>query len=441
MVQGAQSLIGQAVGATTGSEHGRNIVVNENSAGYTTVGKVLTLILVGTIVLFVTDSMEIKLVSNKMEKQKYPLIVGTPSSNGNKTQTDGEIIASKTTNTESGTSETTSSHTTLEEATSSFPECFVPDWHLYTANKFLQDMTSHGKYVSSSHMPRYDHVSCFLMKARYNCEYPPGYDQPAAADYKFVRRHPKASRDCDFRDIVDFLGGPQGIAEMLLEQPNNSSRPLQVLIQGSSLLRQVFEALVCGFHDQITDLQLQVGGPLVSMAAIEERNGALMTIDEIGEIVGLEEAKRGGCHTGKSNISRLYRENVTVPPNIPDCNDNIGMVEFGGAIRFYYVFRPSFYERKTLTHIYRNIFGIRNEEMDLLVYNEDGKRTSLPLPKRTIRYSMHSPLKHMQIDDLGQYFGENNPFTSNPPGDHACLPGLPDDEANVLLFWLLAGSR
>jgi hypothetical protein len=176
------------------------------------------------------------------------------------------------------------------------------------------------------------------------------------------------------------------------------------------------------------------------MTYVERRNGTLTTIDEIGEIIGLEQAKQGGCHATIS-VTQFYRPNVSLPPTISDCNDNIGMVEFGGAIRFYYLFHSPLYENKALVHIYRNIFGIpRNSELDVFVWNTDGRKKPVERPNRKINFEMLGALKGIQQRDLGLYFGENNPWVYDPPGYHPCMPGVPDDEVNLLLFWLLVGG-
>jgi hypothetical protein len=100
------------------------------------------------------------------------------------------------------------------------------------------------------------------------------------------------------------------------------------------------------------------------------------------------------------------------------------------------------FENEALVHIYQNVFGIpRNSELDVLVWGDDGrKKPFVRLPNRKIRFEMLPALKSIQQRDLGRYFGENNPWVYDPPGFHACLPGLPDDEVNLLLFWLLIGS-
>ena len=97
------------------------------------------------------------------------------------------------------------------------------------------------------------------------------------------------------------MGGQQGLAGLLGRA--NHTRPFQVLLQGNSFLRQMFEALVFGFQSQITDLNLNigVGGPSVSISSIGAHKGRL-GIDELGDMINLPRAIKGGCHGGTSTL-------------------------------------------------------------------------------------------------------------------------------------------
>ena len=47
-------------------------------------------------------------------------------------------------------------------------------------------------------------------------------------------------------------------------------------------------------------------------------------------------------------------------------------------------------------------------------------------------------LKATQQSSLdGYFFGASNPWITHPPDNHPCMPGIPDDEANILLYLLL----
>lgn len=45
--------------------------------------------------------------------------------------------------------------------------------------------------------------------------------------------------------------------------------------------------------------------------------------------------------------------------------------------------------------------------------------------------------KGKQRENIGRYFGADNPWIDSPPDLHACMPGMPDDEANMLLLWMM----
>jgi len=46
--------------------------------------------------------------------------------------------------------------------------------------------------------------------------------------------------------------------------------------------------------------------------------------------------------------------------------------------------------------------------------------------------------KKMQVRDAGRWFGADNKWIWDPPDMHPCMPGVPDDEANFILYWLMS---
>ena len=48
--------------------------------------------------------------------------------------------------------------------------------------------------------------------------------------------------------------------------------------------------------------------------------------------------------------------------------------------------------------------------------------------------------KTIQQRDSRQWFGANNPWIIDPPDKHACMPGLPDDEVNLLLYLIISNA-
>ena len=43
----------------------------------------------------------------------------------------------------------------------------------------------------------------------------------------------------------------------------------------------------------------------------------------------------------------------------------------------------------------------------------------------------YSSFQRTQKRDTNIWFGADNPWIKSPPDFHACMPGLPDDEANT----------
>jgi hypothetical protein len=55
----------------------------------------------------------------------------------------------------------------------------------------------------------------------------------------------------------------------------------------------------------------------------------------------------------------------------------------------------------------------------------------------TIPGNIFPSLRRIQEASIGYYYGADNPWITNPPDNHPCLPGIPDDAANILIFLLL----
>ena len=412
-------------------------------------------------------------------------------------------------------------------------------------------LESYGKYVptahSSSSEPRYDHRSCFLMRPRYNCarsnqNIPSTLSNTTASATDFAlilkvpttatktpatnrsnirnknKNHETSSLVCDLQKFVDDAGGPAGVGFRLLQNyqkardasseatkttsKDRDTSLIEVLLVGTSRFRQIFEALVCGFSHQMTNLKIQLGGPVFNV------QHKYMDAEEIGPLVGLDFVRNGSCYEPKSqaNYSEFFRTDGTIVPNNHDrCNDNIAMVEFGLAnnannaqnnnssssssssssknnetannnttqrsvegsrIRFYYVFRPWAWTNVTpalkalgiqnrhkldfdlweprdvsdaaswqysstfdLESLYQRIFDIRSSKTN---------RTDVSSIEQ---HDAHELYKRIQQRDIGQYFGADNPWINDPPdAEHPCMPGMPDDKVNFLLWYMLSLS-
>ena len=171
--------------------------------------------------------------------------------------------------------------------------------------------------------------------------------------------------------------------------------------------------------------------------------------------IGYQEALTGGCHgLEKGTMAPFVRKGAAIPPNILGCNDNIGSVELLGKIEIGYLMRPNMYDRAGLELVYESklhmpLVGLEDEknQLDALIWNyrpvlaTPNNRTLIPAKTEKFVGSLLRDLKALQLRDIGRFFGANNPWISHPPDSHACMPGIPDDEAFIVLFLLLTGYK
>ncbi|KAG7342635.1 hypothetical protein IV203_020579 [Nitzschia inconspicua] len=380
-----------------------------------------------------------------------------------------------------------------------FPECIVPSSTIR--------LKQGGRYIyydansETNNVPRYDHETCFVMKARYNCAKNINDDDRLVASYittklktnkllginstttttttpieasnfKFVYQQQtdietsKNKKDnnnvvtatgfCDFAKVGRSLKGPVGLSDfLLLDQATNNNitnddtvhsppkhRTINVLMQGNSYVRQMWESLVCSFRSDITAIQVLMGGPEISTEALKARHNSKIVVDELGTVwSNLTQIQNGGCHAHHPslNMKDMYRPGVTVPSNTQGCNDNIAMVEFGHQIRFYYIFLPRLYETTALQSIYDESWW-NLTHIDVLVFNSNQQTSPFHSTDRVVSVEdWKHTLKNVQVRDTGIFWGADNPWIDNPPDGHPCMPGMPDDEIHLLLFVLLTG--
>jgi hypothetical protein len=116
-------------------------------------------------------------------------------------------------------------------------------------------------------------------------------------------------------------------------------------------------------------------------------------------------------------------------------------VEFGGRVKFTFIFHPSRFHPDALNHAYTQL-GIVQNTVDTMVWmgedEQELKNLSTRQPSSTMDLTPLLPLLiDIQNTTLGYYFGADNPWITHPPDNHPCMPGIPDDEANILLWLLL----
>lgn len=273
------------------------------------------------------------------------------------------------------------------------------------------------------------------MKARYNCAHKvPPLKSPL--DYKLYL-HAATEEKCDIKHMVDSAGGILQLAKKIRtwshRRPN--AHYSNVLISGTSFLRQVFEALTCRFRDHIQDGFLKLGGAGMSEAAWANHSYG---VRHMGDIVSME-SQRAGCHGDDYDLN--YEEGVGTPPNPNrNCTDNFSMVEFPGKLRVYYIFRLSTFDDH-LEEVLAKI-NLDLNELDIIVTNDlphlRKKLLDLAGPAIPVMYfaRVFSRLQALMVRDSGELFGADNVGIRVLPDVHPCMPGIPDDEVNILLFAL-----
>ncbi|GAX20723.1 hypothetical protein FisN_7Hh033 [Fistulifera solaris] len=351
----------------------------------------------------------------------------------------------------------TTPQSSIDFIRANFPECL--------SKTGIIDLKNMGSYlpVLPGVQPRYNHYSCFVMKARYNCAHPPDYDKPEASDYELVFNlgHDNNTKPCRLRSLVDALGGPAGLSRRpTLKGDTVDNPPTRIAIHGSSYVRQMWEAMVCGFREDITALQVKNPGPSISLSALKKRGNKPIEFSEIGKpIRGASVIQQKGCHGAQQkDLASFYHPSATQIPDktMSGCDDGIAMVRFQNVTEVYYVFRSQMLSENALNRVYSDYFQIPlsnstdasvpvSSKFDALVWNVSAKKPKNTFPKGvTARYEFSvahwlPTLKVMQRRDLGIYFGADNPWITKPPDGHPCMPGIPDDEVNLLLYVLFTG--
>lgn len=294
------------------------------------------------------------------------------------------------------------------------------------------DLT-HGRYI---HVPNrkapYDHNSCFLMKPRYNCA-TANTAAPKAYEYKFILQSDptNASSICDIQAVVEGLGGPAAFSNK------------QVAIFGNSFLRQTFEALACKYQGLLTAAKVTANPPSVSLGALKKRKGKPYTIEEYGTIVNVPVDQRPIplCAGSSSAYSPYFEDgvNLTTPHLTTACSDELAMLEFGSSLKVFYNFRPDTLQDNLSS--YQKMIGLNISQMDYIAFNKgEDKHIQRNSPTKLAMYNYERilpTLQRIQRSDLKMWFGATNPWIKSPPDMHPCLPGVPDDEASLLLFAVL----
>jgi len=356
---------------------------------------------------------------------------------------------------------------TISQAKIKYPYCFsneLLDVDNTTGHWYI-DLPATGAYVRSTAPPRYDHISCFVMKARYNCAVPPNNEtkpEPVATDWKLVLRRKPDGPFCDLHELMNDIGGPAGVGRQLREEAafstpaDDTKKKFAFVIQGNSFLRQVWTALTCGWRQHITQLIVQDGGPKVCVGTnfCLTRDDPIQP-DEMGTFLrtttGPEQLPMG-CHdTLPSQMTHFFRPGVPLPPTVRGrCNTDVAMVEFAGFLQFHYIFHLEFYANPL--RVYHEL-GL-DHLSDITAYvghgwsfrraieKFQGQLNRTMLMEHSTNFPTSKTIWELQIRDIGKQYSADNPYTrDHQPDPHSCMPGAADDQANLLLFALLRNVK
>ena len=281
---------------------------------------------------------------------------------------------------------------------------------------------------------RYDYT-CKIMKARYNCAHEPKR-KDVASDW-ILGFNSTAGNVCLMKDLLHMSGGIESVSRHIerWSHRNISDHKTHILLTGNSYMRQIFEAIVCNYHSEhglIKSVEVALGGPEMNMRSLLAN--PKLEISDLGVSVDL--GNLTGCHAS-TNITQWYESSVSLPPDNAECRDDVARVEIANMV-FYYVFRP--YAYRNMSQIF-TARGWNASTFDVIVSNEnkatDYMSSFVSNKIRVINIASMLPYFHtMQMEQLHKWFGADNVGIYNVPDGHACMPGVPDDEVDTLLFML-----
>ena len=205
------------------------------------------------------------------------------------------------------------------------------------------DLSQGGWVRSAASPPPYDATTCWLMKARYNCD---GDSRPEQAlAYRYVQRLADGLKSAPGRGHGGQLL-PLHRALKLVRSMGDGRGRVNMLMVGHSYLRQVFEALACRWRDNVTAGILSVGPPRVTAMtqaalkklageALDPRNRELEWFNASGEPPACH-----GSQGASGNFGGYYAPDHAPLQAFTDCVDDVAMIELDGNLRIYYIFRP-----------------------------------------------------------------------------------------------------
>lgn len=317
-----------------------------------------------------------------------------------------------------------------------------------------------GGWAKTNFTPPYDARSCWLMKARYNCQDDTRPEQAPA--YRWVAR----SAD----GLSSSPGEPDGQLMTLgralhLVTPRDSGAGPEpprahILLVGNSYLRQVFEALACRWRDSMTGAVRGVGPARVamSMSGLKTLNGK--DLDPSNRVIARLNASElvdpPACHgaPGADGAFGGYYRGRAPPQALADCADDVATIEFAGRLRVSYVFRPYAYG-DGLSQLFQgravpggSSLGLPYASIDAIVDLQGNAPTLLaniqharaaagrPAPFFLEFAMVREQVKNKLLLEMRKRWPKATVGATNGRlvnDGHPCLPGLPDDEADLML--------
>lgn len=334
----------------------------------------------------------------------------------------------------------------------------------------------HGGWVHRHDRQDYDLSSCWLMKPRYNCmgdkrrplasEW---WHVPDTSVHNITWRDLLVKRDGRTSDLAEQKGLRGAIRACVRylrkripqQTPKNTEIETRVtvtnmLLAGDSQLRQIFQAMACRWRDFITGGSLIVG-PLNRTNPFERHDDKRILFKKSDTVLKPLEQIRRPAYTKKTfnppchhdiRSSSYYKggkfpfkqEQVE-----PICKDDVAMIEYLNTLRVYYVFRSYAFEGGLET-VLQDHLKINPENVDVVVHN-DLQNLNINWARKNQRSDMphfldfsdvREELKLQMARDATTKYGATNAILKDD--FHPCLPGIPDDEIDILFTALLTNS-
>ncbi|KAJ1449059.1 hypothetical protein M885DRAFT_573379 [Pelagophyceae sp. CCMP2097] len=323
-----------------------------------------------------------------------------------------------------------------------------------------------GGYVKRHARREYDHT-CWMMGAFYNCKNDTRGGEKwwhvpdvRAATQRTPAPHPPG---VTWRDILAQRGGHFAVAEKLRTEctaPGRLGRgPVNIVMVGSSFLRQVYEAISCRWRSQMTAGKMNTREPRMDkewLRKFKHQAGSHTAADF--DLYDFETGADGivlepTCHAGPfaAQLDGCYFGGLGVDTSkFFDCHDNMGMVELAGRVRFYFIFRARFNVGGIVPLL--NKLGLNEDEVDLVLCNtgvlrrlNNASETACALrgasePPGAVVVDVNA-LRATLMQQMRRDAGFLSTVNAFKVDQHACMPGLPDDEVDILFTMLLSTKK